>query len=132
VVAAGAAVLVEFLDRLAEPLKRRIVVERALHEPDALRELVPDRLIKRGPCVGLDGVLHLRGEVLVVPVPPAETDQREAGRQQAAVGQVIHGGHELFAGKVPRDSEEHKRGRSGNPVQPPVPRIPQGIPGPGR
>ena len=36
-------------------------------------------------------------EVLVLPVAPREADEGEPRWQQAAVGQVVHGGHELLA-----------------------------------
>ena len=127
VVAARSAVLVEFIDGFAEPLEGVVVVELALHEADALGELLPDRLIERGAGVGLDGLLHLRGEVLVVPLPPGEAHQGEARRQQPAVGEVVHGRHELLAGEVAGDPEQDQRRRSGNTVQAAVPRVPQRV-----
>src|SRR3712207_8626619 len=51
-------------------------------------------------------VVHDLREVLVGPVPPREAHQAEAGRQQAAVGEVVDRGHDLLARQVPR-SEEH-------------------------
>ena len=108
-VAPRPALLVELIDRLAEPLERVVVVELALHEPDALRELLPDRFIKRGPGVRLDGLLDLRGEVLVLPLPAGKAHQRETRRQQPAVGEVIDGRHELLAGEVPGHPEQDQR-----------------------
>ena len=54
VVAARSAVLVQFIDRVAEPLESVVVVELALDKADALGQLVPDRLVERGAGVGLD------------------------------------------------------------------------------
>ena len=70
-------------------LERDVVVEVAGHEPEALGELLPDLLAERRARVLLDRVVHDLGEVLVGPVAPGEPDQREARRQQAAVGQVV-------------------------------------------
>ena len=53
-VAPRPALLVELVDGFAEPLERVVVVELALHEADALGELLPDRFIEWGPGVGLD------------------------------------------------------------------------------
>lgn len=79
VVAPRAALLVQFVDRLAEPLEGVVVVELALDKTDALGELLPHCLVEGGPGVALDGRLHLGGEVLVFPLPPGEPDQGEAG-----------------------------------------------------
>jgi hypothetical protein len=62
--------------------------------------------------VSLNGVLLHRvvgdlREVLVFPVPAGEPDQGEAGRQQPSVGQVIDGRHQLLAGQVAGDAEQH-------------------------
>ena len=43
VVAAGAALGVELVDAVGQLVERRVVVELAGHEPDALAELLPDR-----------------------------------------------------------------------------------------
>lgn len=48
VVAARAALLVQFLDGLAEPLERGVVVELSLYEADAFRELVPHETSSKG------------------------------------------------------------------------------------
>ena len=109
-------VLVEFIDRLAEPLERVVVVELALHEADALGELLPDRLIERGARVGLDRLQHLRGEVLVLPLPAGKAHQGKARRQQPAVGEVVHGRHELLAGEVTGYPKQDQRRRPGNTV----------------
>ena len=121
VVAPRSPLLVELIDRFGEPLEGVVVVELALHEADALGELLPHRFIERGAGVGLDRLLDLRGEVLVLPVAAGKAHQREARRQQPAVGEVIHGRHELLAGEVPGDPEQDQRRRSGNTVQAAVP-----------
>ena len=94
-----------------------VVVELALHEPDALGELVPDLLVERCASVLLDGVVHDLREVLVDPVPTGEADEGEAGRKEAAVGQVVHGGHQLLARQVAGDPEDDQRARAGDAVE---------------
>jgi hypothetical protein len=96
-VAARALLLVELLDGGAELLEGLVVDELALDEAHALGELLPDLLAEGGAGVLLDGVVDLLGEVLVRPVAPGEADQREARGQQAAVGQVVDGRHQLLA-----------------------------------
>ena len=51
VVAAGAADLVELLDRAAQLVELHVVAEVALHEPEALGELAPDLLAELGAGV---------------------------------------------------------------------------------
>ena len=45
---------------------------------------------------------HELREVLVAPVAAGEAEQREVGRQQAAVGQVVDRRHQLLARQVAR------------------------------
>ena len=73
-----AARLVEFLERLLELGKSLVVVEFALHEADALRELLPHILVERRAGVLRDCVVYHLGEVLVDPVTTSESDEREA------------------------------------------------------
>jgi len=127
VIPAGTADLIEFLGNFTQPLKRVIVVELTLDKPDALRELVPHRLIKRRPRIRLHRGLHLGREILMRPRTPAETHQRKTRRQQPPVREVIHGRHELLPGKVTGHPEEHQRRRTGDPVQTAVTRITEGI-----
>ena len=54
---------------------RRVVAEVALHEPEALGQLLPDLLAELGAGVLLDRVVHDLGEVLVDPVPAGVPDQ---------------------------------------------------------
>ena len=65
----------------------------------------------------LDRVVHDLREVLVLPVASREADEREAGRQQAAVGEVVDRGHELLAGEVSGHAEDHERARTGDAVE---------------
>ena len=97
VIAAGAPLGVQLVQRLGELLERRVVVEGALHEPDPLGQPVPDLLAERGAGMLLDRVVDDLREILVGPVPPGEPDERERRRQQPAVGQVVDGGHQLLA-----------------------------------
>ena len=62
-----------------------------------------------------------------VPVPAGEADQRELGRQQPAVGQVVDRGHQLLAGQVAGDAEDHHRARPRDPRQPLVALVPQRV-----
>ena len=90
---------VELVDVWRAAGRSRVVVEVALHEADALGELLPDVLAELGARVLLHRVVHDLLEVLVVPVAAREADEREAGRQQAAVGEVVDRGHQLLAGR---------------------------------
>ncbi len=127
VITPRSALLIQLSDRVTQPLKGIIVVELALHKADTLGELIPHRLIKRRPRIRPHGGLHLGRELLVVPGAAAETHQRETRRQQAPVREVVHGRHELLAGKVTGHPEEHQRGRTGDPVQAAIPRVPERI-----
>ena len=100
-----------------------VVADLARHEPDAFGQLLPDLFAERGPRVLLDRVVHDLGEVLVLPVPAGEADQREARRQQTAVGQVVDRRHQLLGGQVAGDTEDHQHARAGDPREPPVLRV---------
>ena len=126
-VASGAARLVELVQGPAELVEGPVVGEVAGHEPEPLVELLPDLLPKLGSSVFAHGVVHDLGEVLVGPVAPGETDQREAGWQQAAVGEVIDRGHQLLAREVARDSEQHQRGGAGDAGKAAILRRAEGI-----
>ena len=88
VVAAGAADLVELLDRAAQLVEGEVVVEVARDEPEPLGELPPDLLAELRAGVLLHRVVHDLGEVLVGPVAPGEADQAEA---RAAAGRGWRG-----------------------------------------
>jgi len=127
VIAVGAALLVEFFDRLTQPREGVRVVERALHKPDALGKLLPRLLPERSARVLLDRIVDHLGEVLLVPIPPRKTGERERGRQQAPVGKVVHRGHELLAGEVARDAEHHEAARACDARQATIARVPQAV-----
>ena len=127
VVAAGAPLLVELLDRAAQAVERRVVVEVALDEADALGELVPDLLAELGAGVRLHRVVDDLGEVLVRPVAPGEADEAEAGRQQPAVREVVDRGHHLLARQVTGHAEEHQAAGPGDARQPAVLGVAQGV-----
>ena len=97
-----------------EQVEGRVVVEGARHEPEALGERAPDLLAERGAGVLAHRVVDDLAEVLVGPVAPGEPDEREAGRQQAAVGEVVDRRHQLLAGEVAGHAEEHQRARPGD------------------
>lgn len=119
-VAARALRLVQLLDRGPEGLEGHVVVEVALHEAHALAELLPDLFAEGRTGMLLDGVVHDLGEVLVLPVAAREADEREARRQQAAVGQVIDGGHQLFTGQIARDAKDDQARRPRDAREPSV------------
>ncbi len=130
VVAVRAAGLIQLLDGLRQAQERVGIVERALHEADAAGQLLPGRLAERRAAVLFDVLLDPVGEILVAPVAPAETGQAELRGQQSPVGQGVDGRQELLAGEVAGDAEDDDRARPGDPRQPEVPRIAQGV-GPG-
>ena len=132
VVPARAPLRVELLHALGELVERRVVAERPGHEPDALAELLPHRVTERRPRVLLHRPVGDLGEILVLPVPPGEADEREARRQQAPIGQVVDGRHQLLAREVTGDPEHDQHTRPCHPGDAPVPRIAQRVPRLGR
>ncbi|CAM5734932.1 hypothetical protein SFUMM280S_04815 [Streptomyces fumanus] len=127
VVAAGAPGGVQLVHGLAQLLEGVVVVEVARDEPHPLGELLPDLLAELGAGVLLDGLVDHLGEVLVLPVPAGEAHQGEARRQQAPVGQVVHGRHQLLTGQVAGDAEDDQTGGARDPGQPAVLRVAQRI-----
>jgi hypothetical protein len=111
---------VQVAQRLGQPVEGLVVVERAGRNfiaplrrgPGRLEELGTGALLRRLAGQGL--------EVPVAPVAPGEAEQREAGREQPAVGQVVDRRDELLAGQVARDAEDDQRARVGDPRQPAV------------
>jgi hypothetical protein len=67
------------------------------------------------------------GEILVLPVPAGEADERETRREQAAVGQVVDGWHQLLARQVARDAEHDEDAGPGHAGDAPVSRIAERI-----
>jgi hypothetical protein len=120
VVAAGAALGVELVQRLGEAVEGGRVVDLPGHEADALAQLRPHLLLERGAGVRADRVVdHLR-EVAPVPVAPSEADEREARREQPAVVQVVDGRHHLRAREVAGHPEHDQRARPGEVGHPAV------------
>ncbi len=115
-----APLAVELLRDVLQRLERLVVVEGALHEADALRQLAPDVLVELGARVLLDGLVHDLLEVLVLPVPPGEADEREAGGQEPPVGEVVDRRHQLLARQVTRHAEDDEAARPRDAVQPSV------------
>ena len=126
-VAERAPITLELVGDLDHVVERIVVVDIALHEPETARDLAPGGLAKRRARVVLHRVVHDLHEVLVGPVTPGEPDEREPGRQQPAVGQVIDSRHQLLACQVAGDSEDHERARAGDPRHPLVARIAQRV-----
>ena len=113
-VAPGAAVLVELVDRLGEQVEGSGVVEGAGDEAETLGQVAPHVLAEGGARVLLDGVVDDLPEVLGRPVAAREADEREARRQQSPVREVVDRGHELLAGEVTRHAEEDETARTGD------------------
>src|SRR5271166_323882 len=114
VVAADAALGVELLERLGQPPERVLVVELPAYEPQSIRQPLPDRLAKRGTAVPFDVIEYYLGESVVIPIAAGEAHQGEGRRQQAAVGQVVDGRHDLLMGQVAGDTEKHHGARAGD------------------
>jgi hypothetical protein len=112
-----APLAVELLGHELQLLERLVIVEGALHEADALRELVPHVLVERRPRVLLHRLVDDLLEVLVLPLAAREPDEREARGQQAAVGQVVDRGHQLLAREVARHPEDDEAARSGDAIE---------------
>ena len=91
--------------------------------------LRPHVLAERGAGVLLDGVVDDLHEVLVGPVAAGEADEREARREQAAVGQVVDRRHQLLARQVARHPEDDHAARPGDPREPAVPGVAQRVGG---
>ena len=126
-VAAGAALVLQGVHGVGEQVEGGRVVEGARHEPEPLGEVAPDVLAERGPRVVAHRLVDDLAEVLVGPVTTGEPDQREARRQQAAVGEVVDRRHELLARQVAGHPEHDHAARAGDPGQPPVPRVAEGV-----
>jgi hypothetical protein len=56
-------------------------------------------------------------KVLVFPITSSETDESEPGWKQAAVSQVVDGGHQFLASEVTGDAKKHKGAGPGNSVK---------------
>lgn len=106
VVAAGAAVAVQLGHRAAQPFKRVGVLERALHEADALGELLPCGLMEMRAAVFLDVLFDEFAEMVLGPIAAREAGQAEARRQQAAVRQVVDGREQFLTRQVACDTED--------------------------
>src|SRR4029079_5032777 len=92
--------------RLGESLVALVVVKGALYEADSLCEPIPDLLAEWRTRMVLDRVEDQFHEVLVRPVPPGEPHQREVGRQQPAVGEVVDRRHHLLTCEVAGYAED--------------------------
>ena len=132
VVAADAPFSVQFLELLGQPPERSFIVEGAPHEADAPGQPVPHLLTERRAGVLLDRVVDDLAEILVGPVPSGEPNQCERGWKKAPVGQVVDRRHQLLAGEIARDTEDHHTARARDARHPLVALVPQGITPAGR
>ena len=83
-------------------------------ESDSGAELRPNVLAERRTRVFPDRVVDLGREVLISPLAPGESDESETWRQEAAVGEVVDGRHDLLACEITGDAEEDHAARTGN------------------
>ena len=116
-VAHGSTLAIQLVDCLFEPFKCCIIVECSRDKSDSLGQLCPDILVELGTCVFLDRVVNDLHEVLVVPIASGEPDEREAGRQQATIGEVIDGGHEFLTRQVAGHAKDDETRGSGYPIE---------------
>ena len=128
-VAARAPPLVEFTHGLGQEVEGLGVIERARHEADALAERTPDVLPERRARALLHGLVDDLAEVLVGPVAAGEPDEREAGREETTVGEVVDRRHELLGREVAGDAEQHEAARSRDAGEPLVAGVPKGVVG---
>ncbi len=126
-VALDAVRLLHADQRLGQGVEGVVVVERAGHEPDAVGQPGPDVVPEAGAGAVLRGLAGQLGEVAVTPVAPGEADHREAGRQQAAVGQVVDRGDQLLASQVTGHPEHDQRARARHPGEPAVAGVAQRV-----
>ena len=62
-------------------------------------------------------IFGVTGDLSRKKLMPAVYDQREAGRQQPPVREVVDRGHELLAGEVAGHAEDDEARRAGDPVE---------------
>ena len=96
-VAHRSTLAVQRVDGLTETRERVVVVEGALDEADPLRELLPRLLAELCAGVVPHSIADDLREVLIVPLATGEADEGESGGKEAAVGEVVHGRHQLLA-----------------------------------
>ena len=111
--------LVELVERLAQRLVDRRVVEHPRHVADLVEELVEDGRVGLAPRELLDGVLRLRAELLVGVVRARHADEVEALGQRALVGEVVERRQQLALGQVAgRAEDDQRRGVDRQPLEP--------------
>src|SRR5699024_628780 len=127
VVPGRSAVRLQFGQHLREPVEALVVVEGPGDESQSLRKLLPDLVTERR-AAALPGLLpgELR-ELLGAPATSTEAHQREAGRQQAAVGEIVDRRDELLLGQVSGDPEDHQTRGTRDPGEPTVTRVPERV-----
>ncbi len=119
-VTAGSLLVAQIGHGGRECVEGGIVGEVAGDEPETLGQLVPDIFPEFRARMLSHGVVDLLGEVLVGELPARKPDKREGGREQSAIGQVVDRRHQLLAGQVPCDTEDHQRAGPGHTRQPPI------------
>ncbi len=127
VVAAGAALGVELVHGLGQPVECLVVGELAGYETHPLADLLPHLVPERGARVLFHRLVGQLREVLVLPVPAREADQREPRWQQPPVGQVVDRRQQLLARQVAGDAEHDEHARAGYPGNAPVADITQRV-----
>ena len=116
-VSGSAALRVEGIEPLAEPVVAGVVGEVELLVSDALGQLGPGSLVDR-----LDARVLLQrrpnfGPKRIVGVgPPGHCHDAELGRQQVRPQQLVDGRHDLAVGQIAGCAEEHEGVRVGHPI----------------
>lgn len=100
-IALCAALLVQLVER-HQLFERPVVTNsQATHKLDAFGKLRPHGLVERGSGVRQDGLLDLRGEILVVSAAPAKAHEEKARRQQAPLARPYTAGMSFLRARFP-------------------------------
>ena len=117
-IARRAAVAVDPVEPLRELDVGGRIVEVTAVVLDALRERLPDRLLRRPvAAVLVDALEQVGAELVVGQVAPREADDGELRRQEAAEQPVVERGSELALGEVAGRSADDHRARLGHALE---------------
>ena len=117
-VSAGAALLLQVFERLAQAHIPLGIVEVAVDVAEARGEALPPGVVDLVPERARDCAFHLGAEPLVVPVAPRIADDRERGGQGGVDRQVVELRHQLAVGQIAGHAEDHHRTRRRRLLQP--------------
>src|SRR4029077_3141428 len=108
-VAAGAVVLIDFLEALGQRLVTRFVPELALVIKDRLRKVLPDFVAHCLSRKLARRFFKIAPEFVVGFWPASEADNRHGRRKLAIGGQIVQCGDKFAMGEVARSAEDHNR-----------------------